>query len=54
MINSNKNEIIFLNGYEAIKIVQMYNDYCPYNILGTIKDDNNNISWRNLTFNFLY
>ena len=42
--NTNKNEIIYLNGYEEIKIIQMNNDYKSHAKLYTIKDDNNNIS----------
>ena len=42
--NSNKNEIIFMNGYEEIKIIQMNEDYTSYKKLYTIKDDSNNIS----------
>ena len=42
--NSNKNEIIYLNGYEEIKIIQMNEDYTSYKKLYTIKDDSNNIS----------
>ena len=41
--NSNKNEILYLNGYEEIKIIQMNEDYTSYKKLYTIKDDSNNI-----------
>ena len=41
--NSNKNEILYLNGYEEIKIIQMNDDYTSYKKLYTIKDDSNNI-----------
>ena len=37
--NTNKNEIIYLNGYEEIKIIQMNNDYTSYEKLYTIKDE---------------
>ena len=39
--NSNKNEIIYLNGFEQIKIIQMNNNYDSYSLLYTIKDENN-------------
>ena len=38
-----KNELIYLNGYEEIKIVQMHDDYKSYEILYTIKNENNNV-----------
>ena len=42
--NTNKNEIIYLNGFEEIKIIQMNYDYISYDKLYTIKDENSNIS----------
>ena len=40
----NKNDIIYLNGYEEIKIIQMDDDYENYNELYVIKQDLENIS----------
>ena len=43
-INSiNNNELIYLNGFEEMKIIQMNNNYDAYNLLYTIKDENNHI-----------
>ena len=43
-INSiNNNELIYLNGFEEMKIIQMNNSYDSYNLLYTIKDENNRI-----------
>ena len=39
----NKNELIYLNGFEEIKIIQMNNNYDSYNLLYTIKDQNSDI-----------
>ena len=41
--DTNKNEIIYLSGYEEVKIIQMNNDYKSYEKLYIIKDENNNI-----------
>ena len=42
--NYNKNEIIFLNGYEEIKFIQMNDNYDSYDVLYNIKDEDTNIS----------
>ena len=39
----NKNELIYLNGFEEIKIIQMNNNYDSYNLLCAIKDQNSDI-----------
>ena len=41
--NSNKNEIIYLNGFEEIKIIQMNDNYDSYELLYTLKDEYSNI-----------
>ena len=41
--SSNKNDIIYLNGYEEIKIIQMKDNYDSYNVLYNIKDEGNYI-----------
>ena len=41
--NYNKNEIIYLSGYEEIKIIQMSDNYDSYNLLYEIKDEYSNI-----------
>ena len=42
--NTNKNEIIYLNGYEEIKIIQMNHNYTLHENLYSIKYEFNNIS----------
>ena len=42
--NTNKNEIIYLNGYEEIKIVQMNHNYTTHEHLYSIKYELNNIA----------
>ena len=44
MISSNKNELIYLNGFEEIKLIQMNHNYDSYDLLYTITDDSNNIN----------
>ena len=41
--NSNTNEIIYLNGFEEIKLIQMNNNYDSYSLLYAIKTEHNNI-----------
>ena len=43
--NTNKNEIIYLNGFEEIKIIQMNYDYTDYVKLYVIKEECKNISY---------
>ena len=40
--DQNKNDIIYLNGFEELKIIQMNNNYESYNLLYIIKDVNQN------------
>ena len=40
---SNKNEIIYLNGYEEIKFIQMNDNYDSYEVLYNIRDESSNI-----------
>ena len=42
-LNSNNNEIIYLNGYEEIKIIQMNANYTKYEKIYSIKNEFNNI-----------
>ena len=41
--NDNKNELIYLNGFEELKIIQMNANYDSYNLLYTVKDEFSNI-----------
>ena len=41
--NPNKNDIIYLNGFEEIKIIQMNNNYESYNMIYIIRIKNSNI-----------
>ena len=43
--NTNKNEIIYLNGFEEIKIIQMNYDYTDYDKIYVIKESSKNISY---------
>ena len=43
MKSNNKNELIYLNGFEELKIIQMNSNYDAYNLLYTIKDEFSNI-----------
>ena len=41
--NDNKNDIIYLNGYEQIKIIQMNDNYKTYNLLYNIIEENSKL-----------
>ena len=41
--NSNKNDILYLNGWEQIKIIQMNDDYKSYKLLYIINEEKSNI-----------